>query len=277
MRRSALLLIALSVAATACHQQKDDKNVFSWSRELAPGGTLRVRDLNGTITVVPATDGKTARVQAAAHWRRGDPKRDLKFVALSEGNDATICVHWGTGTCTATEYTNRRAGGLSSWFMKKSTDASVDFTVEVPAGTKVDVSTANGELSVTAQAPVLAKTVNGSVHVATAIGPVAATTVNGSVDVRMTTLGGEGDIRAETTNGDASAYVPQKLDANVTLRTTNGDVTNAFGLVATGSRKNLVEGVLGTGSRVISVRTTNGSATLGALDAMGKIINATAP
>jgi len=277
MRRTALLLIALSVAATACHRQKDDNNVFSWSRELAPGGTLRIRDLNGAISVVPAPDGKTARVQAAAHWRRGDPRRDLKFVALSQGNDATICVHWGTGTCTATEYTNRRAGGLSNWFMKRSTDATVDFTVEVPAGTRVDVSTANGEVAVTAQAPVLARTINGSVHVATAIGPVAAATVNGTVDVRMTTLSGPGDVRAETTNGDASAYVPQALDASVTLRTTNGDVSNAFGLAATGSRKNRVEGVLGTGSRVVSVRTTNGSARLGALDAMGKIIGATAP
>lgn len=277
MRRTALLLIGMSVAVTACHPTHEDKNVFSWSRELAPGGTLRIRDLNGTVSVAPAPDGKTARVTAAARWKRGDPKRDLKFVALSEANSATICVHWGTGTCTATEYTNHRAGGFMNRVMKRSTDATVNLTVEVPPGTNIDVSTVNGGLEITAQAPVLAKTVNGSVHVATAIGPVSAATVNGSVDVRMTTLGGPGDVRAETTNGDASAYVPEKLDASVTLRTTNGSATNAFGLPATGGRRNHVEGVLGTGARVISVRTTNGSATLGALDAMGKIIGRTAP
>src|SRR5512140_2998878 len=98
MRRTAMLLLAVSLSATACHREKEDNNVFSWSRELTPGGTLRLRDLNGTVTVVPASDGKTARVRAAAHWRRGDPRRDLKFVAVAEGNDATICVHWGTGT-----------------------------------------------------------------------------------------------------------------------------------------------------------------------------------
>ena len=277
MRRTALLLIALAVTTTACHPTREDKNVFSWSRELAPGGTLRIRDLNGTVSVAPSPDGKTARVTAAARWRRGDPKRDLKFVALAEGNSATICVHWGTGTCTAAEYTNRRAGGVANWFMKKSTDATVDFTVEVPAGTHVDVSTVNGSVEVTAQAPVLAKTVNGSVHVATAIGPVIAGTVNGSVDVRMTTLAGPGDVRAESTNGDVSAYVPQALDAKVTMRTTNGDVSNAFGLAATGSRKNHLEGVLGAGSRVVHLRTTNGSATLGALDAAGKVVGSTAP
>ncbi|MHB1313355.1 MAG: DUF4097 family beta strand repeat-containing protein [Gemmatimonadaceae bacterium] len=277
MRRPTLLLLAMSVSAMACHPQRDEANAFSWSRELAPGGTLRIRDLNGAVSVVPAPDGKTARVTAAAHWRRGDPKRDLKFVALSEGNDATICVHWGTGTCTATQYTNHRAGGILSRIMKQGTDATVDLTVEVPAGTHVDVSTVNGEVAVTAQAPVHANTVNGSVYVATAIGPVAAATVNGSVDVRMTTLGGAGDVRAESTNGNVSAYVPQALDAKVTLRTTNGKVTNAFGLVAAGARKNRVEGVLGAGSRVVYLRTTNGSATLGALDALGKVVNTTAP
>lgn len=276
MRRTLPVVLILSIASAACSRSHDDNNVFSWSRELAPGGTLRVRNTNGTVTVVPSTDGKTARVQAAAHWRRGDPRRDLKFVAQSAGSDAIICVHWGTGTCTATEYTSRRAGGLSGFFLRHGTDAKVDFTIEVPTGTRVDVSTLNGTLSVTAQAPVAAHTLNGSVHVWTAVGPVAASSVNGSVDVRMTTLGGPGEVRAETTNGDASAYVPQHFEGTVSLRTTNGEVGNAFGLAALAGAKNHIDGVLGNGARNVTVRTTNGSAMLGALDAQGKVMSGAA-
>ncbi len=277
MRRSVPLCIALAVATTACNHLRTDDNAFNWSQELAAGGTLRVRDLNGAIQVVPAADGKTARVHATTHWRKGDPKRDLKFVVVTEGNDATICVHWGTGTCTATEYTNRRASGFARWFFRRGTDARVDFVVEVPAQTRVDVSTMNGDATVRATAPVLAKTVNGEVSVMTAIGPAEAKTVNGSVDVRMTTIGGAGDVRAETTNGDASAYVPQNVDGKVTLSTTNGEAINAFGLTALAGRKNRIEGVLGAGTRAITVHSVNGSVTLGVLDSAGRIVQGAKP
>lgn len=276
MRQLAPVLLFLFT--TACHGEHANANAFSWSRDLSAGGTLRIRDTNGSVTVVPSANGKTARVQAATHWRRGNPERDLKFVAVGEGNEATICVHWGDGTCSATKYTNSRKPGFLGWFFKnRGTDARVDFTVEVPAGTRVDVSSVNGALSVTAQSPVVAHTVNGGIRVATAIGPVEATTVNGEVDVRMTTIGGDGDVRAESTNGSVAAYVPQNVDGKVSMRTVNGDLATWFPLTVEGTSKRRLEGVLGAGSRNVVVRTVNGGATLGALDALGRIVNRTAP
>lgn len=275
MRRLTPLLV-LFVAA-ACHGERQNLNAFSWSRELAPGGTVRIRNTNGTVTVVPSTSGRAARVQAATHWRRGNPERDLKFVALSEGNDATICVHWGTGTCTATEYTSHRSRTFMGLFSGRGTDARVDFTVEVPPGTRVDVSTINGELMVTTQSPVMARTVNGGIHVATAIGPVSAKTVNGGVDVRMTTIGDAGDVSAETVNGDVSLYVPSTVEGQVTLSTTNGSPTSWFSLGGVGASKKRLEGQLGTATRAIVAHTVNGSVTLGALDAQGKVMGQQTP
>jgi hypothetical protein len=269
MRKFAPLLF---VVVAACNHERHNDNAFNWSRELAAGGTLRVRNLNGTVSVVAAKPGAPAKVHATTKWRKGNPERDLKFIATSEGNDATICAIWGDGTCTATQYTNRRSNGLWRLIFKRGTDASVDFTVEVPAGTRVDVSTVNGELAVQAQAPVLAKTVNGDIHVATAVGPVAATTTNGDVDIRMTTVNGAGDIRAESTNGDVSAYVPQNVDGNANVHTVNGELSSWFPLTYAGVSKRTMEGVLGAGSRTVRVHTTNGSATLGALDALGQIL-----
>ena len=276
MNRTALAVVSL--LAIACHGQHDNANAFNWSRDLAGGGTLRIRNTNGSITVVPSTNGRTARVRAATRWRRGNPERDLKFVAVGAGNDATICAHWGDGTCSATAYTNTRKRGFAAWFFKRRrTDARVDFTVEVPPGTRIDVSSVNGELAVTAQSPVKAHTVNGGIQVATAIGPAEAKTVNGDVDVRMTTIGGAGDVRAESTNGDVSVYAPQSLDGKVSMRTTNGDVTTWFPLTVQGTSKRRLEGVLGARSRDVVVKSVNGDVTLGALDALGRIVSATAP
>jgi hypothetical protein len=270
--------VLLCLFTAACHGEHANANAFNWSRDLAGGGTLRIRNTNGSVTVVPSANGKTARVRAATHWRRGDPERDLKFVAVSEGNDATICAHWGDGTCSAIAYTNTRKGGFLGWFFKRrSTDARVDFTVEAPPGTRIDVSSVNGALEVTAQSPVLAHTVNGGIRVATAIGPVEATTVNGDVDVRMTTIGGGGDVRAESTNGDVAAYVPQAVDGKVSVRTVNGDVATWFPLAAQGTSKRRFDGVLGAGSRNVVVKSVNGGVTLGALDALGRIVNQRAP
>lgn len=275
MRRSAPVLLLLLTAA--CHGEQANANAFNWSRDLTAGGTLRIRNTNGSVTVVPAANGRTARVLAATHWRRGDPERDLKFVAVSEGNDATVCVHWGDGTCSATKYTSTRKPGFLGWFFKRrSTDARVDFTVEAPPGTRLDISSVNGALEVTAQSPVLARTVNGGIRVATAIGPVEAKTVNGDVDVRMTTIGA-GDVRAESTNGSVSAYVPRDVDGKVSLRTVNGAVVTWFPLTAQGTSKRQLDGVLGAGSRNVVLKSVNGGVTLGALDALGRIVNGTAP
>ena len=275
MRR--LIPLIVCFVAAACHGEHENLNAFSWSRDLAAGGTLRIRNTNGTIKVVPAANGHTAAVRAATHWRRGDPERDLKFVAVSEANDATICVHWGTGTCTATEYTNHSTRGFLGLFPGRGTDARVDFTVEVPPGTQVDLSTMNGELTVSAQSPEVARTLNGAIHVATAIGPVTAVTLNGTVDVRMTTIGGAGDLRAETTNGDASLYVPTTVDGAVSMSTVNGELTSWFPLTTPASSKKHLEGVLRAGTRAIVVHSVNGSVTLGALDAQGKILSQQAP
>jgi len=275
MRR--LIPLFALLAAAACHGERTNANAFNWSRDLAAGGTLRIRNTNGTVTVVPSTNGRTASVHAVTHWRRGNPERDLKFVAASENNDAIICAHWGTGTCSATEYNNRRSRGFLGMFPSRGTDARVDFTVEVPPGTRVDVSTVNGDVQVTAQSPVTARTVNGGIHVATAIGPVSAKTVNGDVDARMTTIEGAGDVRAETTNGDVSLYVPSTVEGSVTLSTTNGMPTSWFSLASPSESKERLEGVLGAGTRAIVGHTVNGSVTFGALDAQGKLMGQQAP
>ena len=73
-----------------------------------------------------------------------------------------------------------------------------------------------------------ASTVNGGVDVTTRNGPVEASTVNGSIDVRMSALRGDGDMRFHTVNGDVSVETPAELDARVSLSTLHGSITTDY-------------------------------------------------
>lgn len=253
--------------------EKVDLNAWSYNRELTAPGTITIRSLNGAIDVKPAT-GNTLQVTAETRWRRGDSKRDLKFVAEASGNDVLICALWGRGNCSGENY---KAGGGHSVsfrsFFRKGTDANVHFTVLVPAGFKVNVVTVNGGVNVTSSAPVYARTINGSIKVGTAVGPVDAETVNGSVDARMTTIGGEGPVRAGTINGSAVAFLPASFDGEVDVKTVNGSVASEFAFAASdeGSKRHHLSGILGAGGREINISSVNGSAFLRRLNADGTV------
>ena len=168
------LLVLGTLSASACvfsssGPEKVDLNAWSYNRDLTAPGTITIRSLNGAIDVKPST-GNSLQVSAETRWHRGDPKRDLQFVAEASGNDVLICALWGRGICSKENY---KAGGGNrvsfGSFFKKGTDANVHFTVLVPAGFKVNVATVNGGVNVTASAPVYARTINGSIKVGTAV------------------------------------------------------------------------------------------------------------
>lgn len=249
--------------------EKVDPAAFTWNAPVSAPATVFVRSMNGPVEVKPATDGNVS-VTAAVRWRRGDPKRDLRFEAVPGANGPTICALWGGGTCNASRY-HSSGSGLPSRLFGHGTDASVTFTVFVPTGVKVDIVTVNGSIGVAATAPVTARTVNGTIKIATAVGPVDAETVNGNVDVRMTTLGADGPVRARSVNGSASAYLPEKFDGAVELSTVLGGITSDFagGALSDGNKKFVA--TLGSGGRVIDVGTVTGSAALHKLKADGTV------
>ena len=268
------LLAAAALSSGACINvssgaEKVDPAAFSWNAPVSAPATVFVRNMNGTVEVQPATGGNVS-VTASVRWRRGDPKRDLKFETVQGADGPTICALWGGGTCSASGY-HSSGSGLSSRLFGRSTDANVTFTVYVPAGVRVDVFTMNGSIGVAATAPVKARSLNGTIKVATSVGPVDAETVNGNVDVRMTTLGADGPVRARSVNGSASAYLPEKFDGAVEMATVLGNITSDFagGALSDGNKKFVA--TIGTGGRRVDVGTVTGSAALHKLKADGTV------
>jgi hypothetical protein len=267
------LLVVTALVAGACvvdarGPEHVDPAAFAWSAPIAAPSTVYIRNTNGSVEVRPSSDG-SVHVAAELRWRRGDPKRDVKFQTVTGANGVTICAIWGDGSCSQTDYTVKEHS-LTSLFSNHG-DATVAFTVSVPTGVRINALTINGSVGVAATAPVVARTVNGTIKVATSVGPVDAETVTGDVDVRMTTLGPEGAVRARTVTGSASAYLPAKFNGAVDVSSTIGRVSTDFaGLAPQGETKHIT-GTLGSGGRTVDVGTITGSASLRKLNADGTV------
>ena len=170
-----------------------------------------------------------------------------------------ICALWGERSeCDEDGYRTRNNRG-DNW-RGRDKDTSVEFTVRLPAGVRLGVSTVNGRVSVAgATSEVRASTVNGGVDAVSSGGPVNASTVNGDIDVRMRELG-TGDLEYSTVNGSIEIEVPANLDADIDMRTVNGSLSADFPITLQGRlNPRRMRATIGKGGRRLRLETVNGS------------------
>jgi hypothetical protein len=214
-----------------------------------------IRNTIGPGEVVQG-NGDALRVTAVKSWRHSEPDA-VELVPVRSERGITICALWSAR--------QRRCGAAGEYEMQKvrHNDVAVRFTVYLPRGVKIDVSTVNGEVIIDcASAPVVANTLNGKILVHTSVGPVTASTVNGSIEASMDALTG-GDIELGTVNGAVTAVLPAKLNAVVDASTVNGRVETDFPLEIAGklSPRHL-RGTIGSGGMTLKLNTVNGSVML---------------
>ena len=232
---------------------------FTSKHSIAPGGTIRVEDLNGSIDVL-ASDNASTTVSAVKQWRRGDPSM-VRILVEPGNNGVTVCALWDDEkSCDDHERHHH-----NDYDENRHNDVSVRFTVRVAKGVKVDVNTVNGSVDVQgATAAVEAETVNGRVEVATLGGPVNARTVNGDVRASIEHLVKSNEpLELETVNGSVQLEAPADLSADVDAETTNGGIETDFPLtISKGLIGRHVHGTVGQGGRQVQLHTTNGSVRL---------------
>ena len=197
--------------------------------------------------------GDVLEVSAEKSWRHSEPGA-VQLVPVTSDRGVTICAVW-----EARESNCGAAGEYHQSHMHKN-DVAVRFTVHLPRGVKVDVSTMNGEVVIDgAAAPVVANTLNGKILVHTSVGPVQASTVNGSIEASMDALTG-GDMELGTVNGTVTAVLPSSLNAVVDASTVNGRVETEFALQVLGKiSPRHVRGTIGSGGMTLKLNTVNGS------------------
>jgi hypothetical protein len=265
-RRTQLAVLTVAMASlvasgTAGAQQRSNDRDFSWDGRITNGKWLYVRDLNGSIRVERAT-GDRAEVTAVKRWRRGNPE-DVRVETRRLGGDdgdVIICAFWtSNASCDEDGY---RSNSDRNW-RDHENDTSVEFTVKLPAGVRLGVSTVNGTVTVDgASSEVRASSVNGRVSAMSSGGPVNASTVNGDIDVRMRELG-TGDLEYSTVNGSIEIEVPANLDADLDMRTVNGSLTADFPITLQGRvNPRRMRATIGKGGRRIRLETVNGSVEL---------------
>ena len=257
---SALFLLA-PLAAVAQDRDNAKGPDFTWDGRMEKGHTLFVRNLNGAIRVTRA-EGDRASISAAKRWRRGDPA-DVRIeqAKTSASGDVLVCAFW-TENASCDERGYRSRSNDDGWRHNRN-DVSVEFTIKLPAGVRVVVSTINGEVSVEeATAEVEATSVNGSVWAASNGGPVEARTINGDVRARMGQRASR-DLRFTSVNGTVIVQVPDNADAELTMSTVNGSVASDFPVTIQGRlNPRKLQATLGKGGPLIEMKTVNGDVRL---------------
>ncbi len=249
---------AARAQSTAASQSGD---TFTWSGKIPAGAWIRIRNLNGPITVSPAS-GDHVEVVATKHWRRGDPAV-VRFTTGKFGpNDASVvvCALWGErSTCDERGYDTRSDRST------RNNDVRVDFRVLVPKGVKVGVNTINGAVTVDgATSEIDASTINGEVDVATSGGPVNASNINGGVRARIGNVDANADMDFTTVNGSVSVEFPSDFGGDVDLATVNGSLNTNFAMTLSGrlDPKHLRTHIGKPGGPRLKLETVNGSVEL---------------
>ena len=226
------------------------KATDQWSRSytIAPGGQLEIINVSGAIDVAPAS-GSTIEVHATREARAGSDEAAQTLLKTQPK-----IVEQVASDRVRVEVDNPSSeGGFSS------SRTSVQFRVEVPPGLKATFRTRNGQVRLdNVDGRFEAQTTNGGVTGRDLTGSIRASTVNGGVQMGITALRGDIDVRA--VNGGIRLELPAALDADVDASTVNGGVTvdDALPLATTERSRAHIAGRLNKGGPKIVAQTTNG-------------------
>ncbi len=296
MTRSVLAFgLACTLAAPVFAQEivGRDGSTFSHNQTVAQGAWVRIASPNGFVRVTEGPGNQVA-IRAEKDVRRGSV-RDVGFVVRREGDGVTVCaVYEGTDECNEDgSYESTPDSRASS----HDRQIRVNFTVQIPAGSRVRASTGNGEVRVTGGGqeviarsgngginvsgaagsvsassgngkvtvdgvggPVDVSSGNGDIRISTVLGPVSANSGNGTIDVSMERLTGAPDMRFTTGNGRIILRVPEDFGAELESNTGNGQVTLDFPILMQGRiNPSRVRGTIGDGGGRLVMSSGNGN------------------
>ncbi len=247
LRPAVFTLLALaSVPALATA----DTEQVSQTVRLDPGGTLRLNNFSGKVTVT-GSDRADVSIEAVRHGTRDQ----LERIRLDVRSDAST-VHIDA---------NKRDRSWFDW--GRSNVVETDFEIRVPRRTNLDLTLFSASLDV--------RGVDGSHKVQTfssgaklddVNGSIRAKSFSGAIEIRATAWADNQTIDVETFSGAVELRVPESARGRVQFESFSGNLHSALPLTVEGSRRRRISGQLGTGGAAdggrISVKTFSGSVSL---------------
>jgi putative adhesin len=224
-------LLAIAVFAGGCAVIAADTEIEHVSRTaaLAPGGTLRLRNFSGRVTIT-GEDRQNAAIEAT---RRGSRER-LEHTGLDVHMDGSTLV----------VRANRE--DHSGWNWSRHRVVETDLDIKVPRRTSLDVDVFSG--------PVSAQGLDGShrvhafssrVRLDDVTGPIRAHTFSGAVDISTTTWRANQTVDIDTFSGSIDLHVPENATGSVTFNSFSGHLNSNVPLTLRSSSRRSLQAELG--------------------------------
>jgi hypothetical protein len=231
---------------------------FEWSGEIAPAGTVEIKNINGDVRALPSSDGMV-RVLALKEGEHDDPST-VRIEVLESQQGVTICAVYPD---VPGQPVNQCLPGMAGQLSSRSNDVSVTFDIEVPAGRAFIGRTMAGSVEAAdLTGYVHARAMAGDIDISTS-GIAEATTINGDITASIGRGAWDRDLSFSTLSGHVTVRVPAYTNADVWGSTGNGSISTDFSLSITrvGTWRQL-RGRLGNGGRMLSITTAAGDIAL---------------
>src|SRR3978361_2131033 len=136
--RNILCVLAFAVVAVSCVAAHSyPARNFTWTGDITPGATVRIRNVDGAIAVLAST---TNKLTVDAVIVNAPPNKVAVKQAMS-GNDIEFCTLLGVqgaGSCGEGKHGHSVTVSPLSFFSRHH-PITVRYTLHVPAGVTVDV------------------------------------------------------------------------------------------------------------------------------------------
>jgi len=243
MRIAVLAFAFCALVPLAARASTSDVEHVSKTAALPPGGTLRVNNFSGRVTITGA-DRADAAIEAV---RRGTRERldRIKLDIHTEGS--TLVVN-------ANQHDQ-------SWWARRNGVVETDLDITVPRKTNLDVDVFSAGVTVAG--------VEGShklhgfssrVRLESVTGPVRVHTFSGSVDVGAKAWAADQVIDVDTFSGNVALHLPETARGTVTFDSFSGHLNSDIPLTLRSTRRRSVRAELGGPSGgTLRLKTFSGS------------------
>jgi len=244
MRNTILALAVVSASCTLSVSAHTDTEHVTRTAALAPGGTLKLRNFSGRVTIT-GTDRQDASIDAVRHASR-ERLETIKLDIHMEGS--TLVVN-----------ANHRD---FSPFKRNDRVVDTEFTIEVPRRTSLDADLFSSPISVDGlEGTHRVHGFSSRVRLENMTGPIRVHTFSGPVDIRAATWESDQSYDIDTFSGSVNLQIPDTATGSIAFNSFSGHLNSDIPLtLRSGNRRSLRAdlGTTGTGS-TLRFKTFSGS------------------
>ena len=248
MRKYLLVFAVCALAGSAVLGAFDETDHVTRTIQMAPGGTLRLKNFSGRV-MITASDRPEVAIEAV---RRGTRDR-LDRIKLD--------IHTDGSNVVVVDANHRDRSWSWFEFTGRNNVVDTDFDIKVPRRTNLDVSVFS--------APVTVDGVEGShkVHsfssrlsLSNVAGPIRAHSFSGSIMIREKSWEPNQTIDVDTFSGNVELHVPDNARGTVSFNSFSGRLNSGMPLtLQSSSRRNLKAELGGGGDGTLRFKTFSGS------------------